>query len=105
MIEFKYPLNTEMMNQISGTITNYNKDYLKGILEDGMQGQLKRMGIYLVCEEDDVNDRMVYSNPLAVAAKGQQDACRVYYDYTGKNSSVMCDLEPYAHKAKVLPLD
>ena len=32
-------------------------------------------------------------------------ACRVYYDYTGKNSSVMCDLEPYAHKAKVLPLD
>ena len=105
MIEFKYPLNTALMNEISSTVDNYNKDYLKGILEEGSVQQLKFMGIFLLCEEEEVNNSMVYRNPLAVVAKSQQDACRVYYDYTGKDSSVMCDLEPFANKVKVYPLD
>jgi len=105
MIKFKYNLNAGLINLIRSTIVDYGDEYIIGILEDSSKYQLSKMGIFLVCEENTVNRNIIYSNPLAVVAKNQSDAIRIYYDYTGKDASVMCDLEAYANKAKVEPLD
>ena len=104
-IRFIYKPNEIMMDLIKRNIADYGNDFLYGILDEGMKYQLKKCGIYLVCEQIIVSGISIYKNPLAVVAHGQQDAANLYYQETGQNASIMCDLEQYANKAKVMPLE
>lgn len=105
MIRFIYKPNQDMLRLIRETIADYGNDFLYGIIEETDKYQLKKRGLYLMCEEKTVAGIVVYSNPLAVVAKNQSDAARIYFEETGMNSSCMCDLELIAAKAKVYPID
>lgn len=103
MIRFIYEPNEGMKDLIKTNIANYGDEYLYGVLEEASAFQLKNMSIYLVCEDMQTYGGHVYTNPLAVAAKNEFEASRIYYAETEKNSSIMCILEQNAAKAYVKP--
>lgn len=100
-MRFIYHPNDGMKDLIRNNIANYGNDFLYGFVEDGSVGQLSRLGLYLVCELNIVGSVHYYINPLAIVAKNDYDAIRIYNEETGKDASVMCMLEPIAAKAKV----
>ena len=104
MIRFIYEPNEGMKDLIKTNIANYGEDILYGLLEEASAYQLKGMSIYLVCEDVQTYGGHVYTNPLAVVAKNEFDASRIYYAETEKNSSIMCVLEQNAAKAHVRPV-
>ena len=104
MIRFIYEPNEGMKDLIKTNIANYGEDVLYGVLEEASAYQLKSMSIYLVCEDMQTYGGHVYTNPLAVAAKNEFEASRIYYAEMEKNSSIMCVLEQNAAKAHVRPV-
>jgi len=100
-IRFIYKPNEQMMQMINSEIVDYGNDFLYGIMDEQDKYMLKKRAIYLMCEEEPRYGKMIYKNPLAVVAKNQSDAARIYFEWTGANSSCMCELEQYANKAKV----
>ena len=103
-IRFIYKPNPDMLRLIKESIADYGNDFLYGIMDEADKYQLRKRGLYLMCEEKFVAGIVVYSNPLAVVAKNQSDASRVYFEETEKNSTCMCDLESIAARAKVYPM-
>ena len=101
MIRFIYEPNQGMVDLIRSNVADYGEDFLYGLLEDQHMLNLKGLAIYLVCEDILTDNGHVYTNPMAIAAKNEFEASRIYYEETNKNSSIMCMLEERASKAKV----
>lgn len=105
MIKFIYEPNPDLMQLINTTVIDYGDSYLTGVLEEESSLRLKSLQLFLVCEPIEVNNKIMYKNPLAVVAMNDYSAVSVYFKETDQPGSVMCTLESDASKAKVRPVE
>ena len=109
MILFKYTPNQQFLTMLMSNISNHNKLYFDGILDEAYQniivgGQsVKKLKIFLVCESNPQINK--YTNPLAVVAFNESEAVGFYTEWMNKYGTVICVLEHDASKAKVDPPD
>ena len=97
MIRFYYHPNQDMLVMMMGVVRQFSDDKITGILEEGSIYQLKKLRIYLVCAVDSTSTgQMIYSDPLAVCAKNDQEAIGLYFQYTNNPGSIMTVLEENA---------
>lgn len=93
LIRFKYRLPDNLVPLVQKEIVDWPYDYLYGMMEPGIASQLRNHGLYMICELEVHNNRNVYKNPVAVVAKNENEAIRVYHDDTGKeNGLVFCEI-------------
>ena len=92
MIAFKYRLPNTLIPLMS-TINNYSDEYVYGIVDEGIISDLKHCSMYLICETEDIDNKIIYKNPFIVIEKNQQKAIVTYYDFTHHdNGSVVCEI-------------
>ena len=92
MLKFKYIPKSNIVNLITSNISNYNGEYIEGIFEEETKNQIGTYGLYLVCELEFKGGSSYYTNPLAVVAKNDYDAIRVFFMHTDKEGSIVCKL-------------
>lgn len=91
MIKFRVKIPESLLDLCRKEIMDFIYDELNGIMEQGMAGQLRHCSMYIICEQEFVNNRVIWRNPLAVVAKNESAAMTMYYDHTGNtNGGVLC---------------
>lgn len=107
MITFRYAIKENLLPLVKENIVNYGSDYLIGYMEEGIAGQLKHVSLYLVCEMAEPNNSMIiYQNPIAIVARNNTEAVRVFYELTQKdNGTVLCEIENRCDNLVVEPLE
>ena len=95
MLEFKYRMNPDAAKNISASMSNFNGEYLHGIMPEYISKQLKHCSLFVCYESDYMEDKLERrSSPIAVVAKNVHDALEAYSEFTGSgNGSIFCELE------------
>lgn len=90
MIKFKYKTDRSFAKFMQDQILGYTGTNLLGLLPDYVIGRadlLRHCSMYLIVESDlvDKDDDATYSNPIAVVAKNDLDAVRLFKEYVGED--------------------
>lgn len=104
MIKFICALPAGLVPLVNKTVVDYGLDYIRGIVDEGLTGQLRHCSMYMICEYENNHGVSVYRNPLAVVAHNDTEAMEAYVRTTGKeNGSILCIIYDRCDNVKVEP--
>lgn len=111
MIKFKYKLNSGFAKFMQNQILGFNGSTIMGLLPDyvvGKEDLLRHCAMYLIVESDDVDlgTDATYSNPIAVVARNDVDAVKLFKEYNGdgKSAFVLSTILDRCDNIKVEPM-
>lgn len=90
MIKFKYKVDGSFAKFMQNQILGFTGGYVLGLLPDYVIGKndlLRHCSMYLIVESDivDMGEDATYSNPVAVVARNDVDAVRLFKEYAGED--------------------
>lgn len=90
MIKFGYKVDRGFAKFMENLIPGYAGTYVTGLLPDYVIGKndvLRHCSMYLIVESDivDMDDDATYSNPVAVVARNDVEAVKIFKEYAGED--------------------